>query len=417
MSWFNRVNISNAYAEHIKQEVGISETEIGWVTFMFLVVYAVGMTPGGWFSDRFGTRLSLGLMGIGLGVFAALTGAAGLLFHAAIPLFIALLLIRSPMGLLATPMYPAGSRTIAHWFPFERRASANGFIQGAAALGIAMTPLLFGRLMDRFGWPIAFVIIGAITAAIGLLWLWYARNDPGHHSSVNQAEIHLIQADLAAHPLKPEIDAIDKEPGSWTLLLRNRSLVLLTIGYSAVGYFEYMFNFWTQYYFKDVRNVETDVSRFYAMATNLSMAAGMFLGGGLTDAFVRRFGIRLGRALVPAGGMLLGAAFLLIGLQAEEPIWTVLWICLALAAVGATEAPQWTSAIELGGRRGAMAAGIFNTGGNIGGAFATVITPFVATDLGYGWPIAISLGGIICVWGSTLWLWIDPRERVGDVKQ
>src|SRR5262249_50134489 len=118
VSWFNRVNLPTAYAERIKDTTGISENEIGAVSSVFLLVYAVFMTPGGWFSDRYGTRLSLGIMGLTLGVFAALTGGAGFLCHSALSLTIAFFIIRSPMGVAATPMYPAGSRTVAHWFPF-----------------------------------------------------------------------------------------------------------------------------------------------------------------------------------------------------------------------------------------------------------------------------------------------------------
>jgi MFS family permease len=415
VSWFNRVNLPTAYAERIKDTIGISENEIGAVSSLFLLIYAVFMTPGGWFSDRYGTRLSLGIMGIGLGVFAALTGGAGVLFQSALPLLLAFFVIRCPMGVIATPMYPAGSRTIAHWFPFARRSSANGLVQGAAMLGIAMTPPLFGRLMDRCGWPGAFLIAGIGTATVGLLWMWYARNYPVEHSGVNDSEMRLIHEAVALPERKQALAISVKDLGPWRDLLRNRSLVLLTIAYAAVGYFEYLFNFWTQYYFKYVREVPTETSRNYTMVTSLSMGVGMFLGGGLADIFVRRFGIRLGRALVPVGGMVVGALLLLVGIQAKEPLWTVFWLCLAQAAIGATEAPQWTTAVELGGKRGAMAAGIFNTGGNLGGAPAPYLTPLLSSLFGWKWGIAVC--SIVCLVGASLWFWIDPRERVGETKR
>src|SRR5262249_49940692 len=159
----------------------------------FFLVYAICMTPGGWFTDRYGSRLSLGLMGIGIGVFVMLTGVAGLLFTTALSLLAAFFVIRSLMGVVATPMYPAGSRSVGHWFPFSRRETANGLVQGAAALGMAMTPLLFGPLMREVGWPNAFLIAGLITGAVGLLWLWYARNRPVEHPGVNKHELFLIE--------------------------------------------------------------------------------------------------------------------------------------------------------------------------------------------------------------------------------
>src|SRR5262249_54366197 len=176
------------------------------------------------------------------------------------------------------------------------------------------------------------------------------------------------------------------------------SLVLLTISYGAVGYFEYLFFFWMQYYFNTELQLGKETSRDYSTVIYLSMAAGMWVGGGLSDLAVPRFGIRLGRALIPVTGMLAGAALLVIGVQANDPRWIVTWFSLALGAIGATEGPQWTIAIDLGGVRGATAAGIFNTGGNIGGLLAPIFTPFISDLFGWGW--AIAMGSVVCLVGA-----------------
>jgi sugar phosphate permease len=417
VSWFNRVNLPAAYTEQIQKQSQISEEQIGTVYSAFLLVYAVLMTPGGWFTDRFGFRLSLGLMGIGLGVFAALTGATGMLFSGGLLLLIALLVIRSMMGAFAVPMYPAGSRAVAHWIPILQRGTANGLVQGAAALGMATTPLVFGLLMDWWDWKVAFLITGLVTAAVGAIWLADARNWPWQHPGVNEAELQVIEEgspETARGKDSPPLDEslASSKTGSWRNLLRNRSLVLLTCSYAAVGYFEYLFFFWMQYYFNSVLKIGTEKSREYSTIILLAMTAGMWIGGWLSDFLVRRWGLRAGRCLVPVGGMLAGAVLLIVGIQAEDPNWIVTWFALALACIGATEAPQWTISVALGGRRGAMAAGIFNTGGNLGGMLAPVVTPWVKEGLGWSW--AIALGSIVCLIGACLWLWIDPQERVAE---
>jgi nitrate/nitrite transporter NarK len=56
----------------------------------------------------------------------------------------------------------------------------------------------------------------------------------------------------------------------------------------------------------------------------------------------------------------------------------VIWLALALASVGAAEAPTWTTAVEVGGPDGGTATAIVNTGGNLGGFIAPFLTPLVS---------------------------------------
>jgi MFS family permease len=90
---------------------------------------------------------------------------------------------------------------------------------------------------------------------------------------------------------------------------------------------------------------------------------------------------------------------------------------LALGAIGLTEGAAWPTAIDLGGARGATSAAIVNTGGNLGGSLAPVMTPWIGAlltpSLGrvLGWAWGVRLGGLLCVLGGLLWLWIDAAER------
>jgi ACS family glucarate transporter-like MFS transporter len=83
-----------------------------------------------------------------------------------------------------------------------------------------------------------------------------------------------------------------------------------------------------------------------------------------------------------------------------------------MAAVGTAEGSFWATAVEVGGQRGGSAAGIMNTGGNVGGLLAPILTPFVSKQ--FGWPWGIGLGSIVCILGVVLWFWINPRERITE---
>src|SRR5436853_6641092 len=77
MSWFNRVSMAVAYDTKIGPEEGVSEEAIGAVYSAFFLSYLLFMTPGGWFIDRFGAIRALLIMGLGSGLFGALTSCAG----------------------------------------------------------------------------------------------------------------------------------------------------------------------------------------------------------------------------------------------------------------------------------------------------------------------------------------------------
>src|SRR4051812_42055799 len=75
---FNRVGMAVAGGERLMKEYGLSETELGMVYSAFLLSYTLCMIPGGWLIDRFGAPFALTVMGFGMAVFVAATGAIGL---------------------------------------------------------------------------------------------------------------------------------------------------------------------------------------------------------------------------------------------------------------------------------------------------------------------------------------------------
>jgi MFS family permease len=430
MTWFNRVSMSVAYDERLKNGYGIRPEEMGVVYSAFLFFYMLCMTPGGWLIDRFGAWSALVIMGLGSAFFGALTSYAGhpLILEAGL-VFTALLVIRSLMGALTAPIYPAAARVVAHRLPMGQRARANGLIQGAAAVGIACAFPVFGTLIDWVDWPGAFLISAAVTALIALVWLVYARDNPRRHGdsemprasseplsqsgTIPSSDETGIVAASRVH-IAP-VDFSNTEPPLW----RQRSLWLLTLSYAAVGYVEYLFFFWMHFYFEDILRLGQSESRWYAAVLTLAMAAGMVVGGLIADRLRIGGDLRWRQALVPVCGLCMGAVLLVLGVLADQTAMIVLLLSLALAAVGACEAPTWTLATEMGGRRGGTAAAICNTGGNAGGLIAPIVTPLASRWVSQqfqlsetaGWQWGIALGSVIAVVGAVLWLWINPSEH------
>src|SRR5262249_2213877 len=162
--------------ERILKDHPSYEKQMGWVYSAFLITYTICMTPGGWFSDRVGIRIALAVVGFGSALFAALTGATGLIFTSIGLLIAALIGVRALMGVPNAPLPPAGARAVAYWLPPASRSGANGLVVGAFSIGIAASYLLFGRMMEWFGWQGAFMVSGVVTAGLSMVWAIYAAN-------------------------------------------------------------------------------------------------------------------------------------------------------------------------------------------------------------------------------------------------
>jgi len=390
LAHFNRTSISTAANLRIMGQYGISTQAMGSVYSAFLLAYTIAMIPGGWLIDRRGPKYALAWVCLGSAAFVALTGAIGLVADSSMSALTMFLVVRAAMGLVSAPLHPAAAKAVALGVPAGRRSAANGLITGAALLGVAATSPGFGRLVDWLDWPLAFGIAAVVTTLLGCAWLWLA--DP----AVARPTLAPVDVDLAAVQT-PQLRASSEAS----------TLTLLTLSYATVGYAQYLFFYWLHFYFDSVLKLDPERSRWYAAIPPVAMAVGMPLGGLLSDRIERSHGWRAGRSGLALVSMSACAALVVLGARATEPGWIVAWFAMALGMLGLAEGPFWSTAVEVGGRRGGMSAAIFNTGGNIGGMLAPIVTPWLSDGLQLGWQTGITVGGGVCLVGGVLWYWID----------
>jgi len=281
-----------------------------------------------------------------------------------------------------------------------RRSGANGIVTGAALLGVAATYVVFGWLIDHVGWPWAFVVAAAATFGLGVSWLLSTQKNLALQGGVPEVS---TAARAVSRSVQEEIEG--HTPLEW--LGRHKNLILLTLSYAAVGYFQYLFFYWIHYYFETVLQLGSDASRKYATYPALAMAVAMPLGGWFSDLLQGHYGRRVARTYLAIASMGLSATLLMLGTMVTETMWIVTLLSLALGILGLAEGPFWVTAVEVGGRAGGRSAGIFNTGGNAGGIVSPWITPWISETLGLGWQAGIGLGAAVGLAGGALWFWID----------
>jgi ACS family glucarate transporter-like MFS transporter len=404
---FNRIAISVAGAERIIRENGIDATRMGQVYSAFLLFYTLAMVPAGWLIDRFGARGTLIAFCLGSALFVAATAGVGLLSSSALSLWLGLLVVRSLMGFVNAPLHPAAAGMVFAHVPPRAKSLANGLVTFAACAGISATYYGFGELIDRLSWPTAFVVTAWITLAVAAIWTWGTRRLP-------------TRADDLPHSLAISTDqtrsvAIERPPAATTVMLR-RGVIWLALSYACLGYFQYLFFYWIQYYIGTIRHLGDDVSRRYSTFITLTMGLGMIAGGWLADRAAGADSSLARRRLVPLLGMIASGLVFEVGAASGDATIMLATFTLSAGLLGMCEAAFWTTIVELGAPRGGLAAAVMNFGGNAGGLFSPVVTPWLSEQLGatygtsVGWRASLTVAGAVSILGALMWIGVkSPR--------
>jgi MFS family permease len=391
MSYFDRTIMSIA-GPGIMKEFSISETAMGSVYFAALLSYTICMTPGGWLTDRFGPRRVLTATVLGTALLTGLTalcGNPGLgAIFGVVPTFVA---VRFLFGVSAAPLYPATGRMSASWIPTIAQGWVQALIMAGAAWGAALSPIVFSRLIAVYGWRVSFWLAAAGAAMLGAVWFWSARDHPPSQT-----------LSTAARP---------SAASQWGKLLSDRNLLLLTLGYFLTNYFEYIFFYWIYYYFGEIRHLGKSETALSTMILFLAMGVMTPLGGKLSDFLASRYGLKTGRRSVAMVGLGLSAVLLYLGASGFGVVATVALLSLAFGSAACSEGPFWATAIDISGEQAGAACGIFNTGGNLGGMLAPLVTPLIAVR--FGWAGGLYFGSLMVLIGMLTWLLIDPEKRIG----
>ncbi|MFW6040675.1 MAG: MFS transporter, partial [Thermoplasmatota archaeon] len=69
------------------------------------------------------------------------------------------LLSRMLLGLSQGVMFPLATKVIAGWFRVKERGRANSMFMVGAPIGIAMSPIIMGPIINSFGWQSSFYMV------------------------------------------------------------------------------------------------------------------------------------------------------------------------------------------------------------------------------------------------------------------
>src|SRR5262249_39773439 len=131
VTYLDRVNIATA-ATAIKNEFGMSNTQLGIVLGAFGYAYALLQIVGGFIGDRYGPRRTLFICTV---VWAGATVVTGLVGG-----FISLVVVRFVLGLGEGATFPTATRAMSNWVSQHMRGFAQGLTHSFARGGNALAP-------------------------------------------------------------------------------------------------------------------------------------------------------------------------------------------------------------------------------------------------------------------------------------
>ena len=392
ITYVDRVNVSTA-ASVFQHELHLSSTQVGLVFSAFAYPYLVFQIIGGWVSDRYGARLTLTVSAIIWAVATLLTGLAGSLAT--------MLAARVMLGFGEGATFPAATRAMSDWTVEGKRGFSQGITHSSARLGNALTPPLVVWLMALVTWRGSFAILGVISMAWALIWVWYFRNDPKDHSHITDAELEVLPS-FALRAVRK------KEPIPWFPLARR--MFPVTVVYFCYGWTLWLYLAWIPSFFVHSYKLDLKKSALFSAGVFFAGVLGDVLGGLISDWIFRRTrDLNKARRNLVVVCYLLSLACMIPILFSHNLNWAAVFLSLGFFFSEFTVGPMWAIPMDIAPRYSGSASGLMNTGS----ALAAILSPLVfgfVIDKTNNWELPF-LGSIVLLFlGSIAAFWMKPNE-------
>jgi MFS family permease len=351
-------NALSIAGSRITSELGLSDSDFGWILTAFTISYGLMEIPMGMWGDRFGEKKIIIRIVFWWSVFTALTGLAGG--------FISLFIIRFLFGAGEAGAYPNIAIAIRKWFPAEARGRAQSYIWMASRIGGALAPLIVVPLQIHYGWRMTFLFLGIIGIVwVIIWWLLYPKNSGDEDQVIQPSATSTLSAQL-----------------------RTKSFWLLMLMYYSYACGVFFFISWLPKYLQAGRHISESDLAYSASLPFLLAAFGCWSGGWISDYLVKKSGNQWGRKLVPIIGLSLSGLVILFAHFSSDNINAVILLALGLALMDVTAPVSWAIATDLGRQSSGAVTGAMNTAGLIGGSIASLGIGYLVTWTGsYDLPV------------------------------
>lgn len=378
-------------APTLQHEIGWSETQYANIIVAFQAAYALGLVAFGHGIDLIGTRKGYAL--------SVLVWSVAAMAHALARSVTGFGVARFALGLGESGNFPAAVKAVSEWFPLHERALANGIFNSGCNVGAVLAPLLVPWLTLRWGWPAAFVVLGALGFIWLIFWLFFYEL-PEQSRHVTPAELAHVRNDLP-ESRSPQIP--------WARLLACRQTWAFIVGYAFSApiwwfYLYWLTKFLNQQYGLDLASLGAPLVVIYSMT-----CFGSIGGGWLSSALLQR-----GWSLNASRKTAMLACALCVVPVVFAAHASNLWLATVLIGIAASAHQGWAanlfalasdlfprqavgSVVGLGGMAGALTAVAFSES-----------TGFILETTGSYWSL-FAVAASVYLAALAIIHWLSPR--------
>ncbi len=322
VNYFDRF-LMGILAPLLETEIGWTEQEYGYIIAAFQLAYGIGTLLMGYFIDRVGTR-------VGLGIAVVLWSIASML-HATARTWVGFALARIGLGISEAGNFPAAIKTVAEWFPKKERAFATGLFNGGSNVGAILAPILIPLIIAGLGsWRWVFILSGFLGFFWLFFWLIFYRK-PRESRFTNKAEIDFIEDG------EPEVEKVKI---SWFKLLKYRQTWAVSLGKLMADPVWYFYLFWGAKFLNTKFGI--DLKEMALPLVSIYVIADL---GGITGGAISSFLMKKGKSVNFSRKItMLGSAILVLPVM-TVPHQSSLVISVALIALAAAAHCSWSANI------------------------------------------------------------------------
>ncbi|MFJ7362681.1 MFS transporter [Peribacillus frigoritolerans] len=380
VSYIDRTVVSLSIVK-IGEDLSLDASKLGIVLSAFFMGYALMQIPGGWLSDRFGSRKVIVIAVLFWSVFTALTGLAWSLTS--------LLLIRFLFGIGEGGYPSASTKAISDYFPVDKRTKAQSTMMSSNALGGALAPIICAPLLVWLGWRHVFWVI-SLLGIIFVIWFLLSTRQAGVYSNTHKAY----------RPNQEEYKQLLKNSYLWKVLLVFFFINITSWGLSS----------WMPSYLMQVLGINLKSIGIISAIPTLFLAAGMIISGRI----INKIGSNAKYGVI-TGIFIMGVSLFLMTLSSSIA-QVIIYQCIAFTFMSFVMSFIFTLPHRVMEQKVVGTAfGILNFGGQAAGIFSPMIMGALIASSGGSYKSAFLFLTVCCLIAAVIACFLPSAKRNHEV--